>query len=122
MDGLAHGTVIVDPQRITQAWLQLAANAVKFSAPGSRILVGSAVTPTQVRMWVSDEGLGIAPSKHKEIVGRFTRLDPEVEGSGLGLTIVAAIVGAHGGRLDVFSEPGRGSTFTMILPRNGALA
>ncbi|WP_159449598.1 cell wall metabolism sensor histidine kinase WalK [Demequina sp. NBRC 110057] len=120
LDGVGQGTVLVDAQRITQAWLQLAANAVKFSEPGSRILLGSSVSATQIRLWVSDEGIGIAPSKHKDIVERFTRLDPDVEGSGLGLTIVVAIVRAHGGRLDVFSEPGRGSTFTMILPRNGA--
>ena len=119
LDGIAHGPATVDPQRITQAWLQLAANAVKFSPPGSRILLGSSVTPTQIRLWVSDEGVGIPATKHEEILERFHRLDPDVEGSGLGLTIVVAIAAAHGGRLDLFSEPGRGSTFTMILPRNG---
>ncbi|WP_159449089.1 cell wall metabolism sensor histidine kinase WalK [Demequina sp. NBRC 110055] len=119
LDGVAHGMVLVDPQRITQAWLQLAANAVKFSPDQSRILMGSSLTPTQLRLWVSDEGVGIPATKHEEILERFHRLDPDVEGSGLGLTIVVAIVVAHGGRLELFSEPGRGSTFTMILPRNG---
>lgn len=119
LDGVGHGTVHVDPQRIMQAWLQLTANAVKFSQPGSRILLGSALTPTQLRLWVTDEGMGIPAGKHDEILERFHRLNADVEGSGLGLTIVVAIAAAHGGRVDLFSEPGRGSTFTIILPRDG---
>lgn len=110
--------VAVDAQRLTQAWLQLAENAVKYSAPGSTVAMGSAVVDGQVRLWVRDEGVGIPPGELERVFERFARVDSgrDIEGSGLGLTIVKAIAQAHGGRVEVESRPGVGATFTLVLP------
>ncbi|MFN3865660.1 MAG: sensor histidine kinase [Demequina sp.] len=122
LDSVADATVRVDAQRITQAWLQLAANAVKFSAPGSTVALGSEVARTEVRLWVRDEGRGIAAEDQERVLERFHRVDSEAEGAGLGLPIAAAIALAHGGRLAVTSRLGVGSTFTLVIPRNGGEA
>jgi len=107
----------VDRQRLTQGWLQLAANAVKFSEPGSAIRLGSVVVGSVFRLWVEDEGRGIATEDLARIFERFERAGSRgVEGSGLGLAIVSAIAAAHGGRMDVSSEPGVGSNFAVEIP------
>ncbi|MFW7415236.1 ATP-binding protein [Demequina sp. SO4-18] len=115
----ADVTVLGDRERLTQAWLQLAANAVKFSPAGSAISLGSDADANadSVRLWVRDEGVGIAPADQDRIFERFVRAgDGSTEGSGLGLTIVRAIADAHGGSVRCQSEPGVGSTFTIALP------
>ena len=122
LDAVADVALPLDPQRITQAWLQLAANAVKFSDPGSVIGIGSEVTERAVLLWVRDEGRGIAPEDQARVLDRFERVDPEAEGAGLGLPIASAIAIAHGGRLMVESALGAGSTFTLVVPRSGGRA
>ena len=119
LDEVGAGVVHVDAQRITQAWLQLAANAVKFSQPGSTVAIGSRSLRREVHLWVRDEGRGIAPADQSRVLERFSRVDPTAEGAGLGLPIANAIAHAHGGRLDVKSTLGLGSTFTLVLPRSG---
>lgn len=119
LEGTAQVTARVDQQRLTQAWLQLAANAVRYSDPGSTVALGSAATGFELRLWVRDEGTGIAPQDLERIRQRFVRTAQaraRSSGSGLGLPIVENIVAAHGGRLDIASEPGTGSVFTMVLP------
>ncbi|WP_081416463.1 sensor histidine kinase [Arthrobacter castelli] len=118
IDARAAHTCPLDPHRITQAWLQLAANAVKFSDPGSTIAFGSRVDGDRLKLWVRDEGAGIDTADRERIFERFNRGSGAGRsgGSGLGLTIVSAIAKAHGGRVDVVSKPGRGSTFTLDLP------
>lgn len=107
----------VDRQRVTQAVLQLAANAVKFSAPGSAVVMGSRVEDDVFRLWVTDAGQGIPPEDLERVFARFERAsDRRLDGSGLGLAIVSAIAEAHGGRVDAVSEPGVGSTFTIEIP------
>ncbi|MGG5259928.1 sensor histidine kinase [Phycicoccus avicenniae] len=110
----------VDPVRLTQAWLQLAANAVSYSAPGSRVTIGSSLEGNRLRLSVSDEGLGIDPEDVDRVFERFTRgraaLDAGVPGSGLGLAIVAAIVSGHGGEVRLSSVRGRGTTVVLDLP------
>lgn len=117
-DGTARAVVPLDAQRITQAWLQLAHNAVKFSEPGSEIAVGSALRGGALRLWVQDSGAGISPEDQEAIFSRFARgtNSSRTEGSGLGLTIVNSIAQGHGGWVDVMSSPGHGSTFTIVLP------
>ncbi|MEE1620446.1 HAMP domain-containing sensor histidine kinase [Zafaria sp. Z1313] len=117
-----HGTVQLDPRRITQAMLQLCQNAVKFSADGSTVALGSALLGDTLRLWVRDEGVGIRPEDREEIFLRFARGSngSRAEGSGLGLTIVDAIAAAHGGTVSVQSTPGVGSTFYLDLPAGGS--
>lgn len=121
IDGLANVMTFLDPARITQAWLQLCSNAVKYSAPGSAIVLGSRSEGDEVMMWVRDEGIGIAPGELERIRERSVRARDVaggyVPGSGLGLNIVESIMTAHGGRLDISSVLGEGSTFTLRLPR-----
>ena len=108
-----------DRHRLTQALLQLAANAVRFSAAGSAVEIGSRATDDEVRLWVRDEGVGVHEQDRERIFERFGRasVGRGAGGSGLGLSIVCAIAAAHGGRVDLDTEPGRGSTFTLVLPR-----
>lgn len=115
LDELAEAEVVLDPQRVAQAWLQLAANAVRFSADGSTVGLGSRIEGEQVRLWVRDEGAGIDPADHERVLRRFER-GSAAGGSGLGLAIVAAIARAHGGRVEIESERGRGSRISMVVP------
>lgn len=107
----------LDRERITQALLQLAANAVKFSPPGSVISLASAVDEDTVRLTVRDQGRGIAKEDQSRVFDRFQRSNAAEPGSGLGLPIVDAIARAHSGRVEVESELGSGATFTICLPR-----
>ncbi|MHA7153786.1 sensor histidine kinase [Arthrobacter sp. TMN-50] len=118
IDARAESTCLLDSRRITQAWLQLVVNAVKFSGDGSTIAVGSRLDPNGLALWVRDEGIGVPVEDQGRIFDRFARgaHGRRTEGSGLGLTIVNAIVGAHGGTVRLESVRGRGSTFTMVLP------
>jgi two-component system OmpR family sensor kinase len=113
---IATVTVHADAQRVTQAWLQLAANAVKFSEPGSAITLGSSASGRELELWVTDHGTGIATQDLESVFERFSQVSPASEGAGLGLPIVAAIARAHGGCVRVVSTPGAGSTFTIVLP------
>jgi len=119
MESAAFTRAMVDPTRITQAWLQLVANAVKYSEHCSTVSLGSAVRDGHLQMWVRDEGIGIAPEDIDLVRQRFKRTagaQKLASGTGLGLSIVETIVAAHGGRLDILSEVGRGSVFTMVIP------
>ncbi|OLO66652.1 sensor histidine kinase, partial [Actinomyces oris] len=119
MESAAFTRAMIDPTRITQAWLQLVANAVKYSEHCSTVSLGSAVRDGHLQMWVTDEGIGIAPEDIDLVRQRFKRTAGAQElasGAGLGLSIVETIVAAHGGRLDIRSEVGRGSVFTMVVP------
>ncbi|WP_243400542.1 sensor histidine kinase [Arthrobacter sp. Bz4] len=95
-------------------------NAVKFSGDGSTIAVGSRLDHAGLSLWVRDEGIGVPEEDQGRIFERFARgvRGRRTEGSGLGLTIVNAIAGAHGGIVQLKSAPGNGSTFTMVLPLN----
>ena len=118
----AVGMALVDARHITQAWLQLADNAVKYSTPGTPIVITSDVSQIEADTWlnlsVRDSGPGIAPEAHERIFERFSRLEHSrgTEGSGLGLSIVIAIAEAHGGTVLLSSAPGAGSTFTIRIP------
>lgn len=116
---VADADVWLDPDRVTQAWLQLAANAVQYSDPYTPIQIGSRVSMGEAYLWVADRGIGINPEELQIVRARFGRaagVRGKVEGSGLGLSIVESIATAHRGRLDIDSEPGFGSTFTIVLP------
>ena len=120
LDEAAQVTCCLDPTRITQAWLQLAQNAVQYSADGTLIAIGSGADSQWARLWVRDRGIGIAPDDIECVRQRFVRGNAGTEsvaGSGLGLNIVESIARAHGGHLDIESTPGVGSTFTLVIPQ-----
>ncbi|OYN97340.1 two-component sensor histidine kinase [Enemella evansiae] len=107
----------LDPQRVSQALLELARNAVKFSEPGSMIAIGSRAEGTEVRFWVRDQGSGIAPELAARVRERFVRGRAQAEGSGLGLAIVSEIAAGHRGTLTIESPHSVGTTISLILPR-----
>jgi two-component system, OmpR family, sensor kinase len=127
IEATSNEVVTLDPQRITQALIQLVANALKFTRPGSVIALGGRIYGPEVRLWVRDEGTGIAAEDRGRIFERFGRgSDPtgtqapgHDDGAGLGLAIVDAIAVAHHGRVALSTEVGVGSTFTLCLPCSG---
>lgn len=118
IDDIADARALLDPQRISQALLELARNAVKFSAPGSAIAMGSGSDGARITFWVRDEGRGIPVHQVDHVRNRFQRGDVRgIEGSGLGLAIVTSIAEGHGGNLYIRSTVGVGSTISLILPQ-----
>lgn len=113
-----EATALLDPQRIAQALLEVCRNAVKYSEPGTAVTMGCTAVGEDVRIWVSDQGRGIPPELLAAVRRRSVRHAPVgIEGSGLGLAIVQSIAQAHDGDLLLQSEPGRGTTVTLALPR-----
>jgi two-component system, OmpR family, sensor kinase len=121
--GEAADTVIVaDGQRLTQALMQLVANAVRHTGAGDRIAVGSRVEAGRTVLWVSDDGPGVAPADRERIFERFARGADHrrTEGAGLGLAIVRSIARAHDGEARL-AENGPGATFVLELPAPDAM-
>lgn len=111
--------ITVDRQRLTQAVMNLVQNAIRHTQEGDMITLGSSVRENYAYLWVRDTGEGIAPEDQARIFERFARAtqqDHLLEGHGLGLAIVSAIVDAHGGWIELESRPGQGSTFTLVMP------
>jgi len=113
------GKVRGDRGRITQILTNLIANAYHYTLEGS-IKVSLSQVDNVLKVDVADTGIGIAPGDQGKIFDRFYRADnslvQETTGTGLGLSIVKMFVEMHGGRVWVESEPGKGSTFTFVLP------
>jgi signal transduction histidine kinase len=109
---------VLDGQRIEQALLQLASNAVRHTAPGGVVAMGAAASAGTLRIWVRDDGEGIAEQDHERVFDRFGRATAGRghEGSGLGLAIVRAIAESAGGRVRLDSRRGQGARFTLELP------
>jgi signal transduction histidine kinase len=118
LDSRAEGTMVADRQRVTQAVMQLAENAVQHTTEGDEIGLGTFVGDSEARLWVRDTGPGIPFEEQERVFARFYRATDarRSDGAGLGLSIVQAIARAHGGRLELSSVPGSGATFTVVLP------
>lgn len=116
---LVHG----DAQRLGQSVDNLVANAIKFTPAGGTVIVGLAREGDQAKITVTDTGIGIPAVELSQLSTRFFRASTAtrnaVPGVGLGLTITKAIVTAHGGRMDIASEEGVGTTFTVRIPLEG---
>lgn len=121
VDAAPARMVSLDEQRITQALVQLAQNAVKHTVPGDEIGLGASVDADAVEFWVRDSGPGVPDDAKDRIFDRFVRLkgadSAPSEGFGLGLSIVSAIAEAHGGTVRVEDVTPRGARFVVRFPR-----
>jgi signal transduction histidine kinase len=113
---VVHG----DHTRIIEIMQNLIGNAIKFMGdqmnPQIEIGTSGLDEDGKVIIFVRDNGVGIEPQYHERIFGLFNRLDPEIEGTGVGLTLVKRIIEVHGGRIWVDSKAGAGTTFFFTLP------
>lgn len=119
LGGVASGRIVADRQRLTQAIMNLSQNAVTHTGPGDAVELGSSLVNGGVRMWVKDTGPGVPKHEQRRIFERFARAEGSArrsEGSGLGLAITRAIAEAHGGAVELNSEPGDGARFTLAIP------
>jgi signal transduction histidine kinase len=118
LESRGRGVIVADRQRLTQAVVQLAQNAVQYGAQGKPIVLGSAVTNGDAEFWVRNAGPQIPLAVQETIFERFRRgaSDRRSEGAGLGLAIVKAIAEAHHGRVELDSRPGAGTTFRIVVP------
>jgi two-component system phosphate regulon sensor histidine kinase PhoR len=121
--------IYADHEALVDAVVNLLSNAYKYGGEPRHIAVSASTTEGRVYISVKDNGGGIARIEHKRIFQKFYRVDDRLarqrEGSGLGLAIVEHIVRAHQGKVELESELGKGSTFSLVLaaaPRPAALA
>ena len=108
-----------DRTRIQQALANLLDNAIKYTPDGERVTVtAEAALPSGLRLAVADTGIGITADELPHIWDRLYRGDKSrtEKGLGLGLSLVKAVVQAHRGTVEVSSQPGQGSVFTLLLP------
>ena len=109
-----------DRALLTMALTNLISNAINYSPGGTQVSVSRTTVDGQVRIAVTDRGVGIAPEYTERVFERFFRVDParsrSTGGTGLGLAIVKQVAVNHGGTATVWSRPGLGSTFTLSLP------
>lgn len=109
-------------EQVLAAVTNLVSNAVAYSDLGLSVTIASRASDDNIEISVIDQGIGIAPAEIDRIFERFYRVDParhrSTGGTGLGLSIVKHVAATHGGDVRVWSSPGRGSTFTLILPRH----
>ena len=109
-----------DRAMLTTAVRNLLDNAVRYSRPHGRVSIGVSTHDGLVSLAVVDQGQGITSEQQERVFERFYRGDKarsrDTGGSGLGLSIVKHVVADHGGRMNLWSAPGQGSTFTILLP------
>lgn len=110
-----------DKDKITQALVNILSNAIRYSNEGSTIVIEEKLKDDKLSISIEDQGLGISAEDLPYVFERFYRADKSrtraTGGTGIGLTIVKSIVSSHGGEVKVESELGKGSRFTIILPK-----
>lgn len=113
--------VLCSPSQLNQVFLNLVSNAAQAIEGSGTVTVRTALAGDNARIEVADDGCGIAPEVLPRIFERFYTTKPDGKGTGLGLAVALDVVHAHGGDIRVASQPGSGSTFTVILPVRGAV-
>ena len=119
--GALNGAVRADPTRLRQVLLNLLTNAIKYNRPEGQVVINATTDAAGVRLSVRDTGRGLLPEQLAHLFEPFNRLGAEaeaedIEGSGIGLTIVKALVEGMDGKISVSSLPGRGTVFEVTLP------
>ncbi|MGA2585168.1 MAG: ATP-binding protein [Tepidisphaeraceae bacterium] len=110
------------PSRICQVIMNLVSNAIDASPAGGKVTIRSASQDDGVRVEVIDHGTGMSPDIRSKIFHPFFTTKPPGKGTGLGLSISNGIIRDHGGRIEVDSEPGRGSRFVVWIPKQRKVA
>ncbi|MBQ2747792.1 MAG: HAMP domain-containing protein [Firmicutes bacterium] len=112
--------VVMDKDRVEQVILNILSNAINYTQEGGRIDIDMITSDKEVRIIVADNGIGIPDDEQSRVFERFFRVDKarsrSMGGTGLGLAISKQIVEEHGGRIELQSKEGQGTTFTVILP------
>jgi signal transduction histidine kinase len=119
LDTSATGTIFADRQRITEAVMNLAHNAVQHTVAHDSIAIGTSWSASEARIWVRDTGSGISVEDQRLVFERFKRgsdAHRRYRGGGLGLAIVKTVAEAHGGKVELESRLGEGSMFTIVIP------
>lgn len=114
-------TLEIDPDRMAQALGNIVSNAIKYTPQGGSITISAKVVSDTLRLTVQDSGPGIPFEEQQRIFAPFYRGPASQrfpQGMGLGLTIARDLVNAHGGRIELQSSPGKGSSFALIYPFN----
>ena len=117
--GIAEGAVRADPTRLRQVLINLLSNAIKYNRRGGRVFVQTRHAGASVVLRVRDTGRGLTPAQLANLFEPFNRFGAEsegIEGTGIGLTIVKALVEGMGGNVAVASTPGEGTVFDVTLP------
>ena len=118
--GRIETPVFGDPDMLVTAVRNLIDNAVRYSPENTRVGIGLREREGMAHITVTDQGPGITETEQDRIFERFYRVDSarsrQTGGTGLGLSIVKHVMAQHGGEVSVWSQPGRGSTFTLVLP------
>ncbi|MDZ5255017.1 HAMP domain-containing sensor histidine kinase [Clostridium sp. LIBA-8841] len=113
--------IYCDKDKITQALVNILSNAIRYSNEGSTIVIEEKLNDDKLSISIEDEGIGISKEDLQYVFERFYRADKSrtraTGGTGIGLTIVKSIVSSHGGEVRVQSKLGKGSKFTIILPK-----
>ncbi|HLA44448.1 MAG TPA: HAMP domain-containing sensor histidine kinase, partial [Aggregatilineales bacterium] len=111
-----------DETRLRQVVDNLLSNAIKYSPGGGQIRISGQFDDNLVTISVADSGVGLRPDQLQHVFERFYRADDDLsratQGTGLGLFLARAVIEAHGGTIQVESEPGKGSVFSFTLPRS----
>jgi len=107
-----------DQKKAQMALLNVLSNAYKYSAPGDPVHIKVQTLPGEVALHITDQGLGMTPAEAGRVGERFYRADTsgKVSGTGLGMSIVKEIMALHYGRMEVNSQPGKGTTVSLIFP------
>ncbi len=113
------GMIWADRDKLSEVVINLLSNAIKYTPAGGKVTIKAEGAENEIRFEISDTGPGIAKEDFEKIFDKFERISAEKEeGTGLGLAITKDIVALHKGKVWVESEPGKGSTFIVTLPRN----